>query len=178
MLITGPGDGLDLAGPASGSTPAAAPAVTGQTRRERREARDRSIAVLAERSAARAMTATPALARGGAGGAGGRGAGGRGGRGGSGLDGMIGSVPPSPELLARVAALPPIKDKPKVDIAQARAADYNFTLGKLLKPILAAVIFGSPWTPSTPPPGSRCPRSSAAGSTPASRRRPSTWSSS
>ncbi len=136
VLITGPGDGLDLAAPASGTTPA----VTGETRRQRREARDRSISVLAERSAARAMTATPALARGGGGGGGG--ASGRGGRGGGGMDGMIGSVPPSPELLARVAALPPIKDKPKVDIAQARTADYNFTLSKLLKPILAAVIFG------------------------------------
>jgi ATP-binding cassette, subfamily B, bacterial len=135
VLITGPGDGLELVAPA----PGAAPADTGETRRQRREARDRSISVLAERSAARAMTATPALARGG----GGRGgAGGRGGRGGGGLEGMIGSVPPSPELLARVAALPPIKDEPKVDIAQARTADYNFTLSKLLKPILAAVIFG------------------------------------
>jgi ATP-binding cassette, subfamily B, bacterial len=146
VLITGPGDGLDLAAPASGTKPAVTPAVTGETRRQRREARDRSISVLAERSAARAMTATPALARGGGGGGGGGGgrggAGGRGGRGGGGMDGMIGSVPPSPELLARVAALPPIKDKPKVDIAQARTADYNFTLSKLLKPILAAVIFG------------------------------------
>jgi ATP-binding cassette subfamily B protein len=142
VLITGPGDGLDLAAPESGTKPAATPAVTGETRRRRREARDRSISVLAERSAERAMTATPALARGAAGVGGGRGAGGRGARGGGGMDGMIGSVPPSPELLARVAALPPIKDKPKVDIEQARTADYNFTLSKLLKPILAAVAFG------------------------------------
>jgi len=142
VLITGPGDGLDLAAPASGAQPAARQEVAGQTRRQRREARDRSVSVLAERSAARAMTATPALSRGGAGAGARAGAGGRGGRGGAGMDGMIGSVPPSPELLARVAALPPIKDKPKVDIARARAADYNFTLSKLLKPILAAVIFG------------------------------------
>ncbi|HTU72766.1 MAG TPA: ABC transporter transmembrane domain-containing protein, partial [Trebonia sp.] len=140
VLITGPRDGLGRTGPVPGDKPAATPAATGPTRRQRREAPDRSVSVLAERSAARAMSATPALARGGGGGGGARG--GAGGRGGGGMDGMIGSVPPSPELLARVAALPPIKDKPKIDMAQARTADYNFTLSKLLKPILAAVIFG------------------------------------
>ena len=90
-------------------------------------------------AATRALTAAPAIARGGAG----RGAGGRGGigRGGT-MDGMIGSVPPSPELLAKVDALPPIKDKPRVDIAQARAADTSFTLRKLLKPITVALTAG------------------------------------
>jgi ATP-binding cassette subfamily B protein len=39
------------------------------------------------------------------------------------MDGMIGSVPPSPELLAKVEALPPVKDEPGVDIAKARAGD-------------------------------------------------------
>jgi ATP-binding cassette subfamily B protein len=58
------------------------------------------------------------------------------------LDGMIGGVPPSPELLAKVAALPPVKDKPKVDIAGARAADRHFTLRKLLRPIAIALIAG------------------------------------
>ena len=55
---------------------------------------------------------------------------------------MIGSVPPSPELLAKVEALPPIKDKPKVDLATARAADRHFTLRKLLRPIAIALIAG------------------------------------
>ena len=55
---------------------------------------------------------------------------------------MIGSVPPSPELIAKVQALPPIKDKPKVDIAQARAGDTQFTLRKLLRPILIALTAG------------------------------------
>ena len=58
------------------------------------------------------------------------------------MDGMIGSVPPSPELLAKVEALPPIKDEPKVDVAQARAADTHFTLRKLLRPIAVALIAG------------------------------------
>jgi len=75
----------------------------------------------------------------------GRGGGGRGrgaARANARLDGMIGSVPPSPELLAKVEALPPIKDTPKVDIARARAADHNFTLRRLLRPIAVALIAG------------------------------------
>ena len=55
---------------------------------------------------------------------------------------MIGSVPPSPELLAKVEALPPIKDEPNVDLTAARRADHNFTLRKLLKPIALALTFG------------------------------------
>jgi ATP-binding cassette subfamily B protein len=70
------------------------------------------------------------------------GRGGRGARGGGGMDGMIGSVPPSPELLEKVAALPPMNDKPKADLAQARAADYHFTLARLLRPIMLALIAG------------------------------------
>jgi ATP-binding cassette, subfamily B, bacterial len=73
-------------------------------------------------------------------------AGGRGGPGGAGrataMDGMIGSVPPSPELLAKVEALPPIKDTPNVDTAAARAADRHFTLRRLLRPIAIALIAG------------------------------------
>jgi ATP-binding cassette subfamily B protein len=58
------------------------------------------------------------------------------------MDGMIGSVPPSPELLAKVEALPPVKDKPRVNIAAARAADRHFTLRRLLRPIAVALIAG------------------------------------
>lgn len=67
---------------------------------------------------------------------------GRGG-GGGGMGGMLGSVPPSPELLAAVAALPPARDEPEVPIATARAADHSFTLRKLLRsiaPALAAAL--------------------------------------
>jgi ATP-binding cassette subfamily B protein len=58
------------------------------------------------------------------------------------MGGTFESLPPSPELLARVAALPPAQDVPDVDIAQARAADRHFTLGRLLKPIAAALVIG------------------------------------
>jgi ATP-binding cassette, subfamily B, bacterial len=58
------------------------------------------------------------------------------------LSGTFESLPPSPELLAQVAALPPARDVPDVDIAQARAADRRFTLRRLLKPIAAALIIG------------------------------------
>jgi ATP-binding cassette subfamily B protein len=58
------------------------------------------------------------------------------------MGGTFESLPPSPELLARVAALPPARDVPDVDIAQARAADRHFTLRRLLKPIAAALVIG------------------------------------
>jgi ATP-binding cassette subfamily B protein len=58
------------------------------------------------------------------------------------MDGMIGSIPPSPELLAAVGALPPASDEPGVEIAQARAADRHFTLRKLLKPLAVALVAG------------------------------------
>jgi ATP-binding cassette subfamily B protein len=58
------------------------------------------------------------------------------------MGGTFESLPPSPELLARVAALPPARDVPDVDITQARAADRHFTLRRLLKPIAAALVIG------------------------------------
>jgi ATP-binding cassette, subfamily B, bacterial len=58
------------------------------------------------------------------------------------MDGMIGSIPPSPELLAAVDALPPATDEPGVDITRARAADRHFTLRKLLKPLAVALVAG------------------------------------
>jgi ATP-binding cassette subfamily B protein len=58
------------------------------------------------------------------------------------MDGMFGSIPPSPELLAKVAALPAVKDKPKVEVARARAVDRNFTLRRLLRPIAVALLAG------------------------------------
>jgi ATP-binding cassette subfamily B protein len=58
------------------------------------------------------------------------------------FSGTFESLPPSPELLAQVAALPPAKDVPEVDIAQARAADRHFTLRRLLRPIAFALIIG------------------------------------
>jgi ATP-binding cassette, subfamily B, bacterial len=146
ILITGPGDGVegvdagDLA--TAKATLDAVPAAAGNGEGVR-DARTRSASPkTSEAAAAHALTAASAIGNGAAGNRG-RAADGRVGRAGaSHMDGMIGSVPPSPELLARVEALPPIKDKPKVGIAQARAGDTRFTLSKLLKPIAWALVAG------------------------------------
>jgi ATP-binding cassette subfamily B protein len=76
------------------------------------------------------------------GGAGGRGRGRAGATGAGNVSGTFESLPPSPELLAKVAALPPANDVPDVDISQARAADRHFTLRRLLQPIAFALIIG------------------------------------
>jgi ATP-binding cassette subfamily B protein len=51
-----------------------------------------------------------------------------------------GDFPPSPQLLAQVAALPPVKDRPRVDVAAARLADRQFTLLRLLRPLTFALV--------------------------------------
>ncbi len=79
--------------------------------------------------AARAGAASPALASSAA-------------AGGQHFGGMLASVPPTPELLAQVEALPPARDVPRVDRAFARAADPRFTLSRLLRPFLVALIAG------------------------------------
>jgi ATP-binding cassette, subfamily B, bacterial len=56
--------------------------------------------------------------------------------------GMLASIPPTPELLAQVDALPPAKDEPDVDPAFARAADPRFTLRRLLRPFMLALVAG------------------------------------
>ena len=56
--------------------------------------------------------------------------------------GWLAGVPPSPELLARVDALPPATDTPGVDQSFARAPDRHFTLRKLLKPFAIALLIG------------------------------------
>jgi len=155
ILITGPGDGVegvDAGDLASAQTPAAArgamdavPAEAGNGAGQR-EARLRSgspraadLGPVSRSTTARALTATTAVGNA----APGRATGGRVGRAGAThMDGMIGSVPPSPELLARVEALPPVKDKPNVPLAQARAGDAAFTLRKLLRPIAWALVAG------------------------------------
>ena len=53
-----------------------------------------------------------------------------------------GRGPPTPELLAKVAALPPANDEPGVDQALARAGDSHFTLRRLLRPFAIALIAG------------------------------------
>jgi ATP-binding cassette, subfamily B, bacterial len=56
--------------------------------------------------------------------------------------GWLAGVPASPELLAKVAALPPANDNPDVDQSFARSPDPHFTLRKLLKPFAIAMIIG------------------------------------
>ncbi len=133
LLITGPGDGVE--GADMGELPGLAAADQGNGNGQAKP-RVRSASAVTDAAASRALTAagpgSAALSRG---------AGGRGSRGGN-LDGMIGSVPPSAELLAKVEALPPIKDTPNVDLPTARASDHNFTLTKLLKPIAFALTLG------------------------------------
>jgi ATP-binding cassette, subfamily B, bacterial len=81
---------------------------------------------------------------GGAGGGRGGGAGQRGAAlsGGAVGGGWLAGVPASPELLAKVAALPPANETPNVDQSFARAPDPHFTLRRLLKPFAIALIIG------------------------------------
>jgi ATP-binding cassette subfamily B protein len=73
----------------------------------------------------------------------GMGAAARGGRGRSGAGGgMLAGIPPTPELLARVDALPPASERPGVSRAAARTADPHFTLRRLLRPIALALFAG------------------------------------
>ena len=78
--------------------------------------------------------------------------------GGDSWDGMLASLPPSPKLVAQLAALPPANDVPHVDQAKARAPEPRFTLRKLLRPFLIALVAASSWTASTRWPPWRCPR--------------------
>jgi ATP-binding cassette subfamily B protein len=55
---------------------------------------------------------------------------------------MLDGLPPSPELLAKVAALPPATDTPGVDQARARAADPRFSLRRLLAPFALVLAAG------------------------------------
>jgi len=84
----------------------------------------------------------PMIGGGGAGRGGGGGGAGRGGVGAGNITGMLASLPPSPKLLAAVAKLRPIKDRPEVDVHKARAGDRHFSLSRLLKPLAIALIIG------------------------------------
>ncbi len=70
-------------------------------------------------------------------------AGGRAGTGaGGGMTSMMAGIPASPELLARVGALPPARDVPGVDVGWARAAAPRFTLRQVLRPFAVGLIIG------------------------------------
>jgi ATP-binding cassette subfamily B protein len=55
---------------------------------------------------------------------------------------MMAGIPASPELLARVDALPPAADKPGVNLGWARAAAPHFTLRQVLRPFAVGLLAG------------------------------------
>jgi ATP-binding cassette, subfamily B, bacterial len=102
-----------------------------------------SVAAAVPAAATATATAAGAAASGTGGMRAGLGARGRSSRGGAGaVTGMMADIPPSPELLAKVAALPPATDTPNVSRSWARAADPHFTLRRLLKPFAIALTAG------------------------------------
>nr|WP_244904221.1 ABC transporter ATP-binding protein [Streptacidiphilus jiangxiensis] len=56
--------------------------------------------------------------------------------------GLLGGAPPSPELLARLAALPAAQADPDVRPEQARAADPGFGLRSLVRPFRGPLLAG------------------------------------
>ena len=68
--------------------------------------------------------------------------GGRGGGGGAGMSSMMAGIPASPELLAKVDALPPARDVPGVDVGWARAPAPRFRLRQVLRPFAVGLIIG------------------------------------
>ena len=69
--------------------------------------------------------------------------GGRGGGGaGAGMTSMMAGIPASPELLAKVNALPPARDVPGVDAGWARAPAPRFRLRQVLRPFAVGLIIG------------------------------------
>jgi ATP-binding cassette subfamily B protein len=56
--------------------------------------------------------------------------------------GWLAGIPASPDLLAKVAALPPANEPPGVDQSFARAPDRHFTLRRLLRPFAIALAIG------------------------------------
>ncbi|MGA0568470.1 ABC transporter ATP-binding protein [Rathayibacter sp. KR2-224] len=67
------------------------------------------------------------------------------GLGGGGMHGMSAGLAPTPALLARVAALPPVRDFPEIDLDTESRHQRDFTLGKVLRefrrPLALALVF-------------------------------------
>ena len=55
---------------------------------------------------------------------------------------MMAGIPASPELLAKVDALPPARDVPGVDVGWARAPAPRFRLRQILRPFAVGLIVG------------------------------------
>nr|WP_239579015.1 ABC transporter ATP-binding protein [Microlunatus panaciterrae] len=96
--------------------------------------RDPSELALAQAQGASSMTST------GFGRAAGPGGAGRGGGGGAG--GMFAALPPTPELLAQVAKLPPAIDEPLVDPDEIRRRDPDFRFRHLLRLFRVPLLVG------------------------------------
>ena len=64
------------------------------------------------------------------------------GGGGAGMTSMMAGIPASPELLAKVDALPPAQDVPGVDVGWARAPAPRFRLRQVLRPFAVGLIIG------------------------------------
>jgi ATP-binding cassette, subfamily B, bacterial len=130
-----------------GTTPALWPTVDGGAAGASGAGGSAAKGASAAASAQLSRTAAAGIGRGhvsGGGGGRGGGAGQRGAAlsGGAMGGGWLAGVPASPELLARVAALPPADELPDVDPAFARAPEPRFTLRKLLKPFAIALLVG------------------------------------
>ena len=67
---------------------------------------------------------------------------GMGGPGPAGGMGMLGGLPATPELLARVDALPPADDRPDQTFDEARAEDPTFRFGEFIRPWRKQLAFG------------------------------------
>ncbi|MFI9012143.1 ABC transporter ATP-binding protein [Actinosynnema sp. NPDC053489] len=61
-------------------------------------------------------------------------------RGGGGTSALLGGTPPTPELMARVHALPPARDVPELGGEDPRAPDPGFRLRTLLRPVRWAML--------------------------------------
>jgi ATP-binding cassette subfamily B protein len=68
------------------------------------------------------------------------GRGGGGGGGGGAMSGALGSLPPTPELLAQVEALPPATEQPDIPGEDPSAPDPKFSLRRLLRPVKWALV--------------------------------------
>ncbi|WP_184675422.1 ABC transporter ATP-binding protein [Saccharothrix violaceirubra] len=64
----------------------------------------------------------------------------RGHRGGGGTTALVGATPPTPELLARIHALPAAADEPELRGEDPRAPDPGFRLWTLLRPVRLAML--------------------------------------
>jgi ATP-binding cassette subfamily B protein len=58
------------------------------------------------------------------------------------MAGALAAAPPTEQMLAQIAALPPAAGEPDVDEAAVRAPDPHFSLGRLLRPLAGPLLVG------------------------------------